>query len=366
MNVAVLGNGQLGAMLRQAGAGLGIKVKLLNIEADLYPANDVLLTVEREHWPANPYTEALRQHPNWLNQTALHTLANRARQKTLLDELGIATAPWLAPDTRSDQNALHARLGPDIFLKRTEGGYDGRGQQRLLQAQPAALPAWITEAIAEQAMPFERELSIIGARSRSGQTSFYELTENHHEQGILMISIHQSGRYQALQTQAQTMLANVMTALDYVGVMAMELFLVGDQLIVNEIAPRVHNSGHWTQAGAAIDQFELHLRAVCDLPLPVPAPRQTGTCVMLNLIGMEFDPSWLSSGAAQCHWYGKHCQPGRKMGHLNFYQPEAAGLMDVLEQTIEHTVRQLTFPASYQSSIAWARAILTTPDTTPR
>ena len=207
MNVAVLGNGQLGSMLQQAGAGLGIKVKLLNIEADLYPAKDMILTVEREHWPANAYTEALRQHPNWLNQTALQTLSNRARQKTLLDELGIATAPWLTPDASSDQRALHARLGPDIFLKRTEGGYDGRGQQRLLEAQPAALPEWITQAIAEQAMPFARELSIIGARNRSGQTSFYELTENHHEQGILMISIHQSGSYPALQVQAQTMLA---------------------------------------------------------------------------------------------------------------------------------------------------------------
>lgn len=352
MNVAVLGNGQLGAMLRQAGARLGVGVNLLNIDADVYPAADVMLTVEREHWPANPYTEALQQHPNWLNRNALQTLANRARQKTLLDELDIATAAWFAPSAGTELNALHSRLGPDIFLKRTEGGYDGRGQQRLIETKPAALPEWITAAIAEQAIPYERELSIIGARNRAGQICFYELTENHHEQGILMISIHQSGRYQALQGQAQGMLSKVMNALDYVGVMAMELFLVGDQLMVNEIAPRVHNSGHWTQAGAAIDQFELHIRAVCDLPLPTP--RQTGTCLMLNLIGMEFDQTWLASASAQCHWYGKQCLPGRKMGHLNFYQPEAAGIIQLVEQ--------LNLPHNYDSSLAWARAILATPN----
>ena len=354
MKVAVLGNGQLGAMLRRAGERLGITVNLLDIEADQYPARDVILTVEREHWPANPYTQALEQHPNWLNQKSLQTLANRARQKTLLDDLGIATAAWFAPDANTDCNQLHSRLGPDIFLKRTEGGYDGRGQQRLIESQPAALPQWITESIAEQAMPFERELSIIGARNRSGQICFYELTENHHQQGILMISIHQTGRYQALQNQAQAMLAKVMSALDYVGVMAMELFLVGEQLVVNEIAPRVHNSGHWTQAGASIDQFELHIRAVCDLPLPMSAPRQSGTCVMLNLIGVEFDPSWLESGAAQCHWYGKLRQPGRKMGHLNFYQPETDGIVQSLEQLI--------LPHNYQSAIGWARSVLASSD----
>ncbi len=348
MRVAVLGNGQLGRMLRQAGDRIGVKVDMLDIEADRYPAADTLLTVEREHWPLNPFTEALQKHPHYLNATALYELANRIRQKSLLDRLGVATSPWCAPDATTTPAALHAQLGSDIFLKRAQGGYDGRGQQRLKAATPEALPEWATQAIAEQAIPFDREVSIVGARNRAGDRRFYGLTENRHENGILTMSIYQAGRFDHLQQKAEQMLGTVMDALDYVGVMAMELFVVGDQLLVNEIAPRVHNSGHWTQNGASIDQFELHLRAVCDLPLAQPL--HFGTSVMVNLLGMEFNPAWLALNAAHCHWYGKQCQPGRKMGHLNFHHVDTKVIADNIDQ--------LALPPLYQSSVQWLNSLL--------
>ena len=348
MNVAVLGNGQLGAMLQQAGQRIGVSVFPLDVEADLYPSSDVIVTAEREHWPVNPFTEALQKHPNWLNDDALFKLANRIRQKMLLDELGVATAPWTAPGNQTTQAELHASLGPDVFLKSAQGGYDGRGQKRLSSQHINPLPDWASQAIAEQAIKFDREVSVIGARNRQGQMCFYGLTENHHVNGVLAVSIHQPGRFDALQQQAENMLSTVMNALDYVGVMAMELFQVGDLLIVNEIAPRVHNSGHWTQIGASIDQFELHLRAVCDLPLPQPS--QFGTSVMVNLLGMEWNPAWLAVGAGQMHWYDKSFRPGRKMGHVNFNHTDGHSIIPSLEQ--------LPLVAMYEPAIDWAKAIL--------
>ncbi len=348
MMVAVLGNGQLGKMLQQAGQRIGVDVQMLDVLSDRYPGNDTIVTVEREHWPVNPYTDALQRHPNWLNHEALSNLSNRIRQKTLLDELGVATAPWHVPGSRTTQPELHDLLGSDIFLKRAEGGYDGRGQKRLSHLTIEPLPEWATDAIAERAIHFDREVSIIGARNRQGQMCFYGLTENCHQNGVLMVSVHQTDRLAYLQEQAETMLSTVMTALQYVGVMAMELFQVGDQLMVNEIAPRVHNSGHWTQIGASINQFEMHLRAVCDLPLP--EPHQFGTSVMVNLLGMEWNPAWLVQGAAQFHWYGKLHKPGRKMGHVNFNHADAKRIVPLLEQ--------LPLPTSYQPAIQWACDIL--------
>jgi 5-(carboxyamino)imidazole ribonucleotide synthase len=239
---------------------------------------------------------------------------------------------------------LHQTLGPDIFLKRASGGYDGRGQQRLREGVINALPAWADDAVAEQAIDFQTEVSIIGARGRNGQTVFYRLTENRHDEGVLTVSLSQPGRFDALQPKAEQMLREVMQALDYVGVMAMECFIVGGQLLINEIAPRVHNSGHWTQAGASICQFELHLRAVCGLPLP--QPEQTGYSMMINLLGLPYNTAWLTQGAAQLHWYGKELQPGRKMGHLNFYHPNPAQLAVWLTA--------LELPARFENAREWA------------
>ncbi|MBC3871859.1 ATP-grasp domain-containing protein [Undibacterium oligocarboniphilum] len=344
MKVAVLGNGQLGTMLQQAGQRIGIDVHLLNTGAELLPPLDMPITAEREHWPVNRFTEALQRHPGWLNSAAFPVLSNRIRQKTLIDQLELPTAAWCAVSADTSLEALHQTLGPDIFLKRASGGYDGRGQQRLREGLISDFPTWADDAIAEQAIFFDTEVSIIGARSRDGQVVYYRLTENRHEDGVLTISLSQPSRFDAFQSKAEKMLRQVMQALDYVGVMAMECFIVDGQLLVNEIAPRVHNSGHWTQAGASICQFELHLRAVCGLPLPQPV--QSGYGMMINLLGVPYDAIWLKHGAAQLHWYGKSLQPGRKMGHLNFYHPSAVQLSDWLVE--------LEGLATFENSCKWA------------
>ena len=350
MKVAVLGNGQLGLMLRQAGQRIGIEVTLLDVEAGAgaLPEAGICITTEREHWPVNPLTGAVLRHPGWLNGAALALLPNRSRQKSLLDHLGLPTAPWCIVPAGASQAALHERLGPDVFLKRATGGYDGRGQQRLQINTPTTPAAWAGDAIAEQAINFDTELSIVGARGHDGQMVCYRLTENRHDHGVLTISLSREGRYAHLQGGAQQMLRRVMEHLDYVGVMAIEFFLAGEQLMVNEIAPRVHNSGHWTQAGASISQFELHVRAVCGLPLP--QPEQTGCAMMINLLGLHYDAAWIRQGASQLHWYGKAWQPGRKMGHLNFCHPDPAALAGWLAG--------LALPDHYQGARAWAAARL--------
>jgi 5-(carboxyamino)imidazole ribonucleotide synthase len=357
MKVAVLGNGQLGQMLELAGRRIGIAVQLLDVDggasagAGLLPPDDVPITAEREHWPDNRLTAAVQAHPLWCNQRAFSALSNRIAQKSFLDALGVATAPWCELSPGRHQNDLHQMLGPDVFLKRASGGYDGRGQQRLKAGSAVAMPDWYGQAIAEQAIGFDTEVSLIGARSRNGSAVFYRLTENRHENGVLTVSVSMPGRFSSLQAQAQQMLGTVMDALDYVGVMAMECFVVGDKLLVNEIAPRVHNSGHWTQAGAAISQFELHLRAVCDLPLP--QPEESGCSVMINLLGLPFNADWMKHGAAQVSWYGKQLQPGRKMGHLNFNHAAPLKLAAWIDD--------LALPIQYAAARQWVLARVSTP-----
>ncbi len=348
----MLGTGQLGAMLQHAGQRIGIDVRLLDVDSallpDALPHEGMPITAEREHWPVTPFTDALQRHPGWLNGAALAVLSNRIRQKRLLDQLGLPTAPWCVLHQGTSQAALHQRLGPDIFLKRATGGYDGRGQQRLRAGGDSDVAAWADDAVAEQAIDFDTEVSIIGARGHDGRIVCYRLTENRHDNGVLTISLSLEGRFDHLQRSAQQMLHRVMHALDYIGVMAIECFLVGEQLLVNEIAPRVHNSGHWTQAGAAIGQFELHLRAVCGLPLP--QPQQMGCSMMINLLGLSYDAAWIRHGASQLHWYGKLLQPGRKMGHINFCHADPAALANWLAA--------LTLPETYQDARDWALARL--------
>jgi 5-(carboxyamino)imidazole ribonucleotide synthase len=348
MSVAVLGNGQLGAMLKLAGNAIGVDVALLDIDGDQLPAPDQIVTAEREHWPVNPLTHALQQHPGWLNAPAFAHLPDRRRQKELLDRLGLPTSPWCIPSATSTQAELHAQLGPDVFLKSASGGYDGRGQLRLKHEHSVALPDWASAAIAEQAIGFSTEVSLVGARAADGSTMFYRLTENRHQDGVLMVSISIEQRFAHLQRCAEDLLARLMTELDYVGVMAVELFVKDDQLLINEIAPRVHNSGHWTQAGASVSQFEMHIRAVCGLPLVQPV--QSPCALMVNLLGVERDLRWMEQPAAQFHWYGKSWRAGRKMGHINFDASDCAQLGEWLAR--------LPLPDNYQGSVAWAQAAL--------
>ncbi|MGP2854362.1 5-(carboxyamino)imidazole ribonucleotide synthase [Serratia bockelmannii] len=348
--VCVLGNGQLGRMLRQAGEPLGIAVYPVGIDAEpeAVPYQNSVITAEIERWPETALTRELATHSAFVNRDIFPRLADRLTQKQLLDQLGLATAPWQLLASAAEWPQVFAALGELAIVKRRVGGYDGRGQWRLRPSQEAELPAdAYGECIVEQGINFSGEVSLVGARGHDGRSVFYPLTHNLHEDGILRTSVALPQPNPALQQQAEQMLAAILNELNYVGVMAMECFIVGDRLLINELAPRVHNSGHWTQNGASISQFELHLRAILGLPLPQPVVSTPS--VMVNLIGTAVNEQWLSLPLVHLHWYEKEVRPGRKVGHLNLNDPSAADLRQALQALAP------LLPGEYQSGLAWAQ-----------
>ncbi|MGP1120396.1 5-(carboxyamino)imidazole ribonucleotide synthase [Serratia sp. CY47444] len=348
--VCVLGNGQLGRMLRQAGEPLGIAVYPVGIDAEpeAVPYQNSVITAEIERWPETALTRELATHSAFVNRDIFPRLADRLTQKQLLDQLGLATAPWQLLASAAEWPQVFAALGELAIVKRRVGGYDGRGQWRLRPGQEAELPAdAYGECIVEQGINFSGEVSLVGARGHDGRSVFYPLTHNLHEDGILRTSVALPQPNPALQQQAEQMLAAILNELNYVGVMAMECFIVGDRLLINELAPRVHNSGHWTQNGASISQFELHLRAILGLPLPQPVVSTPS--VMVNLIGTAVNEQWLSLPLVHLHWYEKEVRPGRKIGHLNLNDPSAADLRQALQALAP------LLPGEYQSGLAWAQ-----------
>lgn len=225
---------------------------------------------------------------------------------------------------------MFARLGELAIVKRRVGGYDGRGQWRLRENEIDQLPADnYGECIVEQGINFSGEVSLVGARAHDGSTVFYPLTRNLHQDGILRASVAFPQANVRQQEQAERMLTAIMNELNYVGVMAMECFVTAEGLLINELAPRVHNSGHWTQNGASISQFELHLRAITGLPLPPPVVNSPS--VMINLIGTDLNYDWLKLPLVHLHWYDKEVRPGRKVGHLNLTDSDTDRLSATLE-----------------------------------
>ncbi|MFP2769890.1 5-(carboxyamino)imidazole ribonucleotide synthase [Oceanisphaera sp. KMM 10153] len=349
----VLGAGQLGQMLKHAGMPLNLDVRPVDIESEetfpLQPHEQV--TAEREQWPDTVATRQLAAHPAFVNLETFPILADRFTQKSLIDKLDLATAPWQLVETATSAEALHQKLGERVLLKRRTGGYDGRGQHWLREPGLDAIPDdWHEQAIAEQAIDFDEEMSVVGMRGADGRCFFYPLTLNLHVNGILLGSVAPLARLAHLQAEAEQMLGKLMNDLDYVGVMAMECFRVGEHLLINELAPRVHNSGHWTQAGANISQFEAHLRAVAKLPLVQPTVKNTS--VMVNLVGTERNDAWLSVPGAELYWYGKEVRPGRKVGHINFCLDNHADTKTALDQL------QPLLPVNYVQVLNWLRSQL--------
>ncbi|WP_137170324.1 5-(carboxyamino)imidazole ribonucleotide synthase [Marinomonas sp. FW-1] len=342
----VLGAGQLGAMLKQAGTPLGLDVRPVDIEStetlNLSPAD--IVTAEREEWPETVATKQLATHSNFVNLATFPQLADRLTQKQWLDRLDLATAPWFPVESDSTAAFAYETLGERVLMKQRRGGYDGKGQYWLKQSDATEIPEdWKGRAIAEQAINFNEEVSLVGVRGKDGETHFYPLTLNLHINGILYASISPLERLKPLQGKAEAMLSKLMGALDYVGVMAMECFRVGDELLINELAPRVHNSGHWTQAGSSVCQFENHVRAVTGLPLaPAEVKNQS---MMVNLIGVDLDYQWLNIKDLELYWYKKEVRPGRKVGHLNF----CSGDPEVLQAALN----QLNIPAPYPEALTW-------------
>lgn len=367
MKVLVLGAGQLARMMSLAGTPLNLKVSAYDVNSDTIVdpvtqqqlgtglaqaiANADVITSEFEHIPY-PVQELCQQSGKFLpNSTAIKAGGDRRQEKQLLDKAGVANAAYKIVVTEQDFYQAIEQLGLPLVLKSALAGYDGKGQWRLkTQADAQAIWADIYKfmagaahtlpqaIVAEQFVRFDREVSLVGARNQAGDMVVYPLTENHHVSGVLAVSLALPGQ-QELQQQAKQMFEAVASALDYVGVLALEFFQVGDKLLVNEIAPRVHNSGHWTQQGADTCQFENHLRAVCGLPLGSTAlVRPT---LMVNILGEDHvSPAVLSLPSCHLHWYGKGKRPGRKMGHINLSATSTSELAQRFDLLRQHLPEQ--------------------------
>lgn len=345
--VGILGGGQLGQMLAMAAARIGLRARVYAPEADP-PAGHVapttcaawddaaaleafaravdVVTLEFENVPARTLA-LLAPHVRVApGAGALETAQDRLAEKTFLAGLDLAVAPYAAVDDAPSLAAALATIGAPAILKTRRLGYDGKGQVRLdgPQEAPAALAALAgAPAILERVVTFDREISVIVARGADGAMATYDPAENRHEGGVLRRSVVPAGIDAETATRAQAIARRIAGALDYIGVMGVEMFHAeGGALIVNEIAPRVHNTGHWTMEACAVDQFEQHLRAVCGWPLGDPVRHADAT--MDNLLGDEArDWRWLASApGAALHLYGKgEPRPGRKMGHVTRLKP---------------------------------------------
>ncbi|MCK3656968.1 5-(carboxyamino)imidazole ribonucleotide synthase [Pasteurellaceae bacterium Macca] len=348
--IYVLGNGQLGRMLRYAGAPLDIEVHPLAFDGEIFELEQhSLITAEIERWAETPLTTLLGNHPHFVNLPVFSRLADRLTQKALLDELHLATSPWQLLKSPSQWQQVFSQVGEKVVVKRRTGGYDGRGQWIVTPDSTDQITEDLFgDVIAEKFIPFDGEISLVGARFPQGETRFYPVTHNLQQNGILRYSVMNTALpNQALyQQQAEEMLRAIMHKLNYVGVMAMECFVVGDKLLINELAPRVHNSGHWTQLGCSISQFELHLRALLDLPTPPLNP--IAPSVMVNLIGIEHHNEWLNLPFSQLHWYGKEVRAGRKLGHINISHPDIQVITEILNSLKPH------LSDDFHSGLTWA------------
>jgi 5-(carboxyamino)imidazole ribonucleotide synthase len=253
----------------------------------------------------------------------------------LFDEVGLAVAPYAPVSSKEELGEAMDAVGFPSILKTRSLGYDGKGQVRLERLDEAG-DAWHevgeVPSILEARVPFLRELSVIGVRGRDGRSVFYPLIENVHRDGILRTSTAPAaGVTPELQASADHLVLAVMERLGHVGVLAIELFEMQEGLLGNEMAPRVHNSGHWTIEGAATSQFENHLRAICGLELGVTTP--SAYSAMVNLIGVEPpDAAFPDGPGVHVHRYGKHARPGRKLGHVTVVEDDRDTLFQVLQE----------------------------------
>jgi 5-(carboxyamino)imidazole ribonucleotide synthase len=291
-----------------------------------------VVTYEFENVPATSVEVLAETVPVFPGAGALHATQDRLVEKTSLVAAGIPVAPFRAATTADDVRAAIADLGLPVILKTRRGGYDGKGQAVVAHdgdVDDAVAALGPNELIVEGRVDFDRELSVIAVRGRDDTFAAYPLVENHHAGGILRYSLAPApGLDAGLQATAEGYARSFMRAHDYVGVMTLELFQVGDRLLVNEVAPRVHNSGHWTIEGAEVSQFENHLRACLGLPLGATTP--IGSSVMANILGDVPDLARVAAIAgAHLHLYGKEPRPLRKIGHVTIRRDEPAWWDDV-------------------------------------
>ncbi len=347
--IGILGGGQLGRMLALAAAPLGYRCHIFGPEA-APPAGQVadavtiadyldeaalnrfaesvdVVTLEFENVPAAALEFLADRVPVRPGAKALATAQDRLVEKDFANSVGAATAPYATVDGLADLKAAIAEIGPRAVLKTRRMGYDGKGQV-MLGPDSDLVQAWAAMAgapsILEGFIPFDGEVSVIAARSLDGRVSAYPPIANRHRDHILDISEVPADLNPIQTKRAIAIATDLISTLEYVGIMAVEMFVTGDNMLVNEMAPRVHNSGHWSIEGAETSQFEQHIRAICGLPLGATDLR--GRVEMRNLIGDDVDqvPALLAEPGAHLHLYGKvEVRAGRKMGHVTYVRPDS-------------------------------------------
>jgi 5-(carboxyamino)imidazole ribonucleotide synthase len=337
--IGIFGGGQLGRMLAQAALPLNLNCTFFETHQDCPSAvlgkvfdatngaelkqfieSSDVYTLEFENTPL-AYADALAAANKALHppRNALATAQNRIAEKSLFDQLNIPVAAYRKVESEADLQLAVSALGLPLVLKTATGGYDGKGQfvlrdaVQIGEAWQALGPAGVL--IAESFVKFERELSIIAVRGQDGEVRTWPLAENHHHHGILSHSIVPAPHSEDLQPIAQDYITRLLDHLNYVGVLTLELFVTTNGLLANEMAPRVHNSGHWSIEGAVCSQFENHMRAVAGLPLG--STELISTCMMVNIIGRHPKrEDVLKLSGAHLHFYGKEERVGRKLGHV--------------------------------------------------
>ena len=355
MRVGVLGGGQLAQLLAQAGERIGVGVSCLDPAPDACAASVAyhvcapfddraaldelagqcaVVTYEFENVPAASLRYLESKVAVYPGEHALRTASDRVLEKTLFQQVGMATAPFAPVEHEADLAPALASVGLPALLKTRHAGYDGKGQVAIRRAEDLH-GAWQqlgrAPAILEAHVHFERELSIIAARGRDGALAFYPLSENLHRDGILRLATSRPAH--PLQARAEELARALLLALDYRGVLALELFQVGDTLLANEFAPRVHNSGHWTLQGAITSQFENHLRAILGMPLGATAA--LGVAATVNFIGgMPLPVDVLAVPQVHLSVYGKTPRPRRKLGHATVQAADAAGCQRLAERLL--------------------------------
>jgi 5-(carboxyamino)imidazole ribonucleotide synthase len=344
--IGILGGGQLGRMLAMAAARLGLRCQVFSpdpespafdvvlnatcaeyadVEALELFANDVdVITYEFENVPSAAALILGARRPVLPDSKILETTQDRLAEKDFVKRLGIGTADYADVSSIASLHSAIAAIGLPAVIKTRRFGYDGKGQSIIREGDdPDRI--WkelgTKSAILEALIPFEREISVIAARSADGHVECFDVTENEHRDHILKVSRAPAAIPDALAGEACAIAEKIANALGYVGVLAVEMFVLADsagpKVLVNEIAPRVHNSGHWTLDGASISQFEQHIRAIAGWSLGKPV--RHGEVTMTNLIGDEINDyeQWLTVPGATVHLYGKGPpRPGRKMGHV--------------------------------------------------
>jgi 5-(carboxyamino)imidazole ribonucleotide synthase len=344
VSVGILGGGQLGYMLALAGYPLGMRFRFLDPSPEApvgriaprvtgdYTDRGALekfahglevVTYEFENVPVDAVHFLAKKVSVYPAAAALEAAQDRLKEKQLFEKLGIATTEYVAVATAYDLDAAVKKLGLPVVVKTRRMGYDGKGQWTLKTAEEVkvakeALPK--LPFIAEKFIPFTREVSVLAVRGRGGEMAFYPLVENHHRNGILRLSLAPASAVAGEIQQAEDAARKVLESLNYVGVLAIEFFECNGKLLANEMAPRVHNSGHWTIEGAVTSQFENHLRAINGWPLG--ATTAIGASAMINLIGELPEPAHvLAIPSAHLHLYGKEAREGRKLGHVTLRAP---------------------------------------------